>query len=182
MSTQMTSAAVLFGLGDVLAQQGVEQKGWRNHDVRQLCFPLARSSFIIFFKLLRTSRLAFYGGCIFAPIASRWYILLERIPFKSRPALIASKVCLDQFVLTPAIVGLFFTSMTILEGKGTYEIRRRLETTWQPTIIKNWTVFIPVQLLNFSVVPVQYRLLLVNFVSLFWNAYLSYANSKSQGK
>ena len=40
-------------------------------------------------------------------------------------------------------------------------------------------LFVPVQLANFSIVPPHLRLVLVNVVSLFWNAYLSYANSAS---
>lgn len=36
---------ILFGTGDTLAQQAVEKKGFRNHD------------------LARTSRMAAYGGC-----------------------------------------------------------------------------------------------------------------------
>lgn len=145
----------------MLAQQAIEKRGLRNHD------------------LLRTGRLALYGGCVFAPIVARWYMLLERLPIRSRPALIATKVGLDQFVLTPAILGVFFSSMTILEGKGTDEIRSRLKTAWQPTLVRNWMLFIPTQIANFSIVPVQFRLLVVNVVSLFWNCYLSYANSKS---
>lgn len=50
--TNSIGSATLFGLGDVLAQQGVEKKGLRNHD------------------WLRTGRLSFYGGCVFAPLVT----------------------------------------------------------------------------------------------------------------
>ncbi|KAI5476154.1 hypothetical protein MNV49_000372 [Pseudohyphozyma bogoriensis] len=161
MLTSCGSAAFLFGAGDVLAQQAVEKKG-KDHD------------------FLRTARLTFYGGAFFAPIVGKWYGMLESIKLKNKYALVATRVGLDQFVLTPVMVGAFFTSMSLLEGKGIEEAKRRIETSWQPTLIRNWGVFIPVQLANFSVVPPHLRLLLVNVVSLFWNAYLSYANSVSQ--
>ncbi|KZT58908.1 hypothetical protein CALCODRAFT_494394 [Calocera cornea HHB12733] len=163
--TGMVSAAFLFGAGDVLAQQGVERKGLAAHDY------------------IRTARLTLYGGLVFAPIISRWYRLLERLPpslTKSPRFTVLLKVSLDQFVLTPGIVAVFFTSMALMEGQGGEEVRRRLAEAWAPTLVRNWGVFIPTQLVNFSVVPLHHRLLVVNVVSLFWNTYLSYANSLAQ--
>lgn len=43
--TQAVTTAVLFGAGDTLAQQAVEKKGVQKHD------------------LMRTARMAGYGGC-----------------------------------------------------------------------------------------------------------------------
>jgi len=159
--TQMATAALLFGAGDVLCQQGIERKGAK-HDY------------------LRTARLSAYGGFLFAPVVATWYRLLERVPVTQPRARVLAKVGLDQFVLTPGLVTMFFGSMTFMEGKGPREVVDRLRVAWLPTLVKNWGVFIPTQLLNFSVVPLQHRLLVVNVVSLFWNCYLSYANQVSQ--
>ena len=43
----------------------------------------------------------------------------------------------------------------------------------------NWKVWPVVQCLNFSIVPLQYRLLFVNVVALGWNAYLSVKTSSN---
>ncbi|GAA5907835.1 hypothetical protein JCM5296_005798 [Sporobolomyces johnsonii] len=158
-ATGSASAAFLFGAGDVLAQQGVEKRG-KDHD------------------FMRTLRLAGYGGIIFAPILTRWYAGLDAIKFKSKVAVVASRVCLDQFVLTPVMIGVFFGTQSLLEGKSIDQAKRRISSSWWPTLEKNWLLFVPVQLANFSIVPPHLRLLLVNGVSLFWNAYLSYANSQ----
>ncbi|KAK4697141.1 hypothetical protein P7C70_g8260, partial [Phenoliferia sp. Uapishka_3] len=107
--------------------------------------------------------------------------MLERLTIKSRTGIILAKVGLDQFVLTPVLVATFFTTQALMEGKGIEEAKRRVDTSWAPTLLKNWGLFIPVQLANFSIVPAHLRLVLVNVVSLFWNAYLSYANSASGG-
>lgn len=64
---------------------------------------------------------------------------------------------MDQFVLTPCVLSLFFTCQSLLEGKGFTEAKRRIETSWWPTIQRNWSLWIPVQAVNFSVVPLQYR-------------------------
>jgi len=152
------SSATLFGAGDILAQQGIEKVGSK-HD------------------FLRTLRISVYGGFVFSPIMTRWYSFLQTVNLRSKWSTIGARVGLDQFVLTPNVVAIFFTSMAVLEGKDATHIKQKLYAHWQPTLIRNWAVFIPVQLLNFAVVPPQLRLLVVNCVSLFWNCYLSFANS-----
>lgn len=52
-----------------------------------------------------------------------------------------TRVSLDQFVLTPVLVGTFFTVQSLLEGKGLGEARRRVEENWWPTLQKNWGLF-----------------------------------------
>ncbi|GAA6042261.1 hypothetical protein JCM8097_000602 [Rhodosporidiobolus ruineniae] len=160
-ATGSVTAAVLFGAGDVLAQQGIEKRG-KEHDY------------------LRTLRLSAYGGLIFAPVVTRFYAGLERIKFQSAIATTAARVAMDQVVLTPIMVGVFFTAQTFLEGKGVGEAKERLSQNWWPTLQRNWGVWFPIQIANFSIVPPQARLVVVNVVSLFWNAYLSYANGQAQ--
>lgn len=48
---------------------------------------------------------------------------------------------LDQFVLTPGMVALFFTSMSLLEGKGLQGGREKIAQAWWPTLQKNWMLF-----------------------------------------
>ncbi|GAA5822535.1 hypothetical protein JCM10212_004237 [Sporobolomyces blumeae] len=160
-ATGSASAAVLFGAGDVLAQQGIEKRG-KDHD------------------FMRTLRLAGYGGLVFAPVVTKWFTALERIKLASKPLQLTARVAADQFLFTPVMVGVFFTSQTFLEGKGIDEAQRRLRESWWPTLQKNWQLWIPTQAANFAIVPVHLRLVVVNVVSLFWNAYLSYANSQAE--
>ncbi|CAD6574521.1 MAG: Protein required for ethanol metabolism [Cyphobasidiales sp. Tagirdzhanova-0007] len=149
-------AAVLFGAGDILAQQGVEKKGLRNHD------------------LVRTARLSLYGGAVFAPLLMPWFKALERIHLKSRVLTTLARVGADQFIAAPVLVGIFFTAMPVMEGKP-QDIRGRLAEKWQPTLFKNWMLTLENR--SMSIVPPPLRLLVVNVVSLFWNTYLSWANS-----
>ncbi|THU87582.1 hypothetical protein K435DRAFT_804193 [Dendrothele bispora CBS 962.96] len=48
------------------------------------------------------------------------------------------------------------------------------------TLIRNWGVFVPTQIINFSIVPHHLRFVVVSVVSLFWNTYLSIANARTQ--
>lgn len=77
-------------------------------------------------QIIRTSRLAFYGGAIFAPIVMPWFRVLERIQYTSRVLTTATRVAADQFVAAPCLVAIFFSSMSVLEGKPE-EITKRLK-------------------------------------------------------
>ncbi|KAI8996219.1 hypothetical protein BD414DRAFT_512668 [Trametes punicea] len=163
MVTQCTTAAVLFGSGDILAQQVFEKKG-KDHD------------------FVRTARLAFYGGAIFGPVLTKWLQFLERLKFSSPTKGVVYRVYLDQGVFTPMVVGMFFGSLTLLEGKGVFAAKERIQEAYVPTLLRNWGVFIPTQIVNFSLVPPHLRFVTVGTVSLFWNAYLSSVNAKKQAE
>lgn len=57
-------------------------------------------------------------------------------------------------------------------GKPELGIQAIQDKLW-PTLKVNWVVWPVLQGINFSLVPLQYRLLYINFCSLFWSAYLS---------
>ncbi|KAH9475697.1 Protein SYM1 [Psilocybe cubensis] len=160
MLTQCLTAGVLFGAGDLIAQQAVERKG-RDHD------------------WTRTARLTFYGGAIFGPAMTKWYQLLNQLKFASPTRALAYRVFLDQAVLTPVAVAFFYGAMSCLEGKPE-EVVPRVQAAYVPTLIRNWGVYIPTQIINFSLVPPHLRLVVVSVVSLFWNTYLSAANASVQ--
>ncbi|KAF9075636.1 hypothetical protein BDP27DRAFT_1042730 [Rhodocollybia butyracea] len=158
MITQCCTAAFLFGTGDIIAQQAIEGRG-NKHDFQ------------------RTMRLTFYGGFLFGPAMTKWYQWLNNIKFSSPTKAVVSRVFLDQAVLTPAAVGFFFGSMSLLEGKPK-EVIPRIEAAYAPTLVRNWGVFIPTQIINFALVPNHLRFVVVSVVSLFWNTYLSLANAR----
>ncbi|TFK99320.1 hypothetical protein BDV98DRAFT_650808 [Pterulicium gracile] len=160
MVVQCTTSAVLMGTGDILAQQAIEKKG-RDHD------------------FARTARLAFYGGFLFGPAISKWYQLLNSIKFATPTKALIYRVWLDQAVLTPVAVSFFFGSMSLLEGKPEEAIPR-IKQAYVPTLLRNWCVFIPTQIINFSIVPPHLRFVVVSVVSLFWNTYLSVANAEQK--
>ncbi|KAF8626911.1 hypothetical protein AX15_004628 [Amanita polypyramis BW_CC] len=159
--TNCLSAAFLFGAGDVLAQQAIERKGVDGHD------------------FARTARLTFYGGALFGPSMTAWYGLLNRIKFASPRKAIVYRVWLDQAVLTPFAVVFFYGAMSALEGKA-HEAVERVQNAYVPTLLRNWSVFIPTQIINFSVVPHHLRVPVICVVGLFWNTYLSLDNARQQ--
>ncbi|KIK78188.1 hypothetical protein PAXRUDRAFT_339496 [Paxillus rubicundulus Ve08.2h10] len=160
---QSATAAFLFGAGDIIAQQAIERQG-KHHD------------------FMRTARITFYGGAFFGPALTKWYQLLNRIKFASPTRGVIYRVWLDQAVLTPVAVGFFFGTMSILEGRGISGAKERINKNYQSTLVRNWTVFIPTQIINFAIVPPHLRFVVVSVVSLFWNTYLSAVNAQTSHK
>ncbi|OBZ74456.1 Protein SYM1 [Grifola frondosa] len=132
--------------------------------------------------IARTARLAFYGGAIFGPIVTKWLQFLNRLQASTPTKTIIYRVYLDQAAFTPCAIGLFFGSLTFLEGKGISDAQQRISEAYTPTLLRNWGVFVPTQIVNFGFVPPHLRFVTVGVVSLFWNCYLSSVNAKTQAE
>lgn len=156
--TQSVTTAFLFATGDITAQQLIEHRGSKDHDVA------------------RTARMALYGGSVFGPAASSWYSLLQRRVVLSTPrrTMLAQVAC-DQGLFAPVFIGVFLSSMAVLEGGSP---RAKLEHNYRSAMEANYVVWPAVQMVNFSLVPLQHRVLFVNMVSIAWNSYLSFLNSR----
>ncbi|KAI9376463.1 integral membrane protein, Mpv17/PMP22 family [Aspergillus egyptiacus] len=157
MLTASVTSAVLFGSGDVLAQQLVDRRGFEKHD------------------MARTGRMVFYGGAVFGPVATMWFGFLQRnIVLKNAKATIAARVVADQAFFAPTHLTFFLTSMALMEGTDPI---RKLKTSFIPGYKANLTVWPFVQGVNFAFVPLEFRVLVVNVISLGWNCLLSVINS-----
>jgi protein Mpv17 len=145
--TQAVTTGVLFATGDTMAQQLVEKKGFKNHD------------------LSRTGRMVFYGGCMFGPAAVKWFgFLQKKIVIPGKPNLqIVARVLTDQTVFASTNLFCFLSTMALLEGT---DPRKKLESTYFNALSKNWMVWPVVQMINFKFVPLPHQVLFVNFVSL----------------
>ncbi|PSN67087.1 hypothetical protein BS50DRAFT_573836 [Corynespora cassiicola Philippines] len=155
--TSSITTAVLFATGDGMAQQGVEKRGLDKHD------------------FMRTGRMAAYGGAIFGPAATKWYgFLVKRVNLSTNNRTIAARVACDQLIFAPINMGFFLSTMAYLEGNS---VKERLDKAYVPGLTKNFMIWPWVQGVNFKYVPLEHRVLVVNFISLGWNCYLSYLNS-----
>ncbi|KAK8061552.1 sym-1 [Apiospora phragmitis] len=156
--TQSITTAVLFATGDITAQQLVDKKGIDGHD------------------FARTGRMALYGGAVFGPAATTWFGFLQRnVTVRGSPnATIAARVACDQLLFAPTFIGLFLSSMAVMEGGSPQD---KLEKSYKPALQANYMVWPFVQLVNFKFVPLHHRVLFVNIISIGWNCFLSMINS-----
>ncbi|CAK7562922.1 MAG: Protein required for ethanol metabolism [Sporothrix epigloea] len=155
--TQSVTTAILFATGDITAQQLVERRGAADHDV------------------VRTGRMALYGGTVFGPAATTWYGILQRHVVLSTPRkTMLARVAADQLLFAPVFCGVFLGSMAVLEGGSP---REKLKKYYASALTANYALWPAVQMVNFSLVPLEHRVLFVNVISIGWNSYLSFLNS-----
>ncbi|KAK9762215.1 Protein required for ethanol metabolism [Basidiobolus ranarum] len=153
------STATIVALGDVACQKLVEKKP-----------QLDRA---------RTLRMMIHGGLIMGPALSFWHPFLERLVRVRNPQLaLLCRVAIDQTVYAPFIVGVFFISQGVLSGCSLHEVQERLRAGYPTALLNNWKVWPISNLIIFYLLPLHYRFLLGNVVSLGWNTYLSFLNQK----
>ncbi|KAK4170339.1 hypothetical protein QBC43DRAFT_305931 [Cladorrhinum sp. PSN259] len=158
--TSAISTSILFSIGDITAQQLVDKRGLSKHDYA------------------RTGRMALYGGAVFGPCASTWFrVLSKHVNFPGSPnRTMLARVAADQGLFAPVFIGLFLSSMAVLEGGSP---AAKLKESYVPALSANYMIWPFVQMVNFKFIPLQHRLVFVNVISIGWNSYLSWLNSKS---
>lgn len=106
------------------------------------------------------------------PIGHYWYAFLSTKIVGDNLATSALRVLLDQAVFTPVLLGFVFAITSVLQDQS-HLIADKLRVDLPATLKSNYLVWIPAQLINFSVVPPQLRVLCANFVGFFWSIYMS---------
>lgn len=93
----------------------------------------------------------------------------------NRTAQTLARVGCDQIFFAPLATGVFLVSMSVMEGG---DPRHKMETTYWPALKSNWYLWPFAQMVNFSFVPLEHRLLFVNIVAIGWNCWLSFLNNR----
>ena len=82
---------------------------------------------------------------------------------KNQNAQMIARVAVDQLVFAPVGMGVFFSTMAVLEGKAPKD---KLNDHYWAGLKANWMVWPAIQVVNFRFVPLDLRLLVVNIISL----------------
>lgn len=153
--TQALQCSVLVGTGDVIAQTLIEKKTFNDYSFRRTC------------------QFASVGLFIVGPILTKWYGVLDRYIGSKTKSAVLKKVACDQLLFAPCFTGVFLTSLGFAQKKEIKEIQRSIQKNYGDILITNYKIWPATQLLNFYLTPLQYQVLVVQFVALFWNTYLS---------
>ncbi|KAH8066882.1 hypothetical protein JL721_8074 [Aureococcus anophagefferens] len=156
---RVATGACLWGLGDVVAQSAT-RKGDDAVDAPRL------------------ARAVTFGCVIHAPIAHVHYEFLEsfvqrlKVPSGRVPLV---KLVMEQFVYWGYFSNAFYHfAMATMEGETTSAACDRVRDRLWPTMVAQWSFWIPVQYLNFRFTPVRHQLNVVLATSVVWTAFLSY--------
>lgn len=158
--TQLISTGALLGAGDFIAQQYVEKVPLLSHDV------------------VRTARMAMVGTVVIGPIFHVWYATLDRRFARKSPGNAIKKMTVDQSILAPVFLILFYGAVGIVERRTLREISDKIYAEFYPNMVVNYKVWPAIQFMNFYLFPAHLRVLVVNVASLFWNTYLAWTSHR----
>jgi protein Mpv17 len=127
----------------------------------------------------RTFTLAAVGLCYSGPINHAWFGTLERlIRIRHRAGAVATKLVCDQGLGVPMLISGYFVTRGLFEGQSLLSIQERMQQKLVDATLAAWQFWPAVNLISFSVVPLQYRVLFGNVSAIFWNARLSSISSQ----
>lgn len=166
------SAALVFSAADALAQLTLERAqaqaktaAWR-------------------YDAARTGRMALFGLCIAGPGVHSWYWAVERVLGTGTSARhVVLKVAADAAIFSPLSIATFFAGMSVLDPTARANAAAHfvgvMQREFAPSLLACWGFWPPFIAISFRFVPVHYRTLYQNVLSVFWNAFLAYRNASS---
>jgi len=112
------------------------------------------------------------GYLIFPHVFWHWYKFLDRLFPVKTTANIIKKTLTDQ-VLSPApILILFYTSMSLMEGKR--NIMEECKAKLEKTLKMRYVFMLPAAAINFAVIPPHLRVAWQGITTFFWVNILCY--------
>uniref|UniRef100_A0A7S3JT70 Protein Mpv17 n=1 Tax=Aureoumbra lagunensis TaxID=44058 RepID=A0A7S3JT70_9STRA len=148
--TKSMTAATVFAASDITAQRIEGQK--KLDKVR----------------LLMTTAI---GGLYFAPAAHFWYNGVTAIlPLSTIPHIIG-KAALGQLFFGPLVTCVFFAAACLQTKQNLFKKVKRDLIPVQLAGIGYWPF---VDLISFSLIPIDYIPVFINFASFIWTIFLSY--------
>ncbi|EDW94863.1 mpv17-like protein isoform X1 [Drosophila yakuba] len=122
-------------------------------------------------------RYAVMGTAVYAPTLYLWYKWLDRAFPGTTKVIIVKKLVLDQFVLTPYLLTVFYAGMSIMEGSE--DIFLELREKFVPTFMRSCIFWLPAQALNFSLVAPRFRVIYMGICGLIWVNILCWTKRQS---
>ena len=162
--TKMLTNGAIFGVADAICQHFIEKPSLKGYNYQ------------------RTLNMVLIGGVFSAPLLHLWYVkwapnIISKVTSNPNLQPVVGVIA-DQFFFTPPLMGSFLFISEYLKEYNPRNAIKALQNKMWTGLKTNWTVWPPVQLINFTVIPSQFRVPFVNFVGLFWTIYLSYLQSQ----
>ncbi|XP_022909412.1 mitochondrial inner membrane protein Mpv17 [Onthophagus taurus] len=156
--------AILMSAGDIIAQTVIYKRSFNEIDLR------------------RTRQFACLGFFLVGPTTSTWYRFLARKIVSTNTRGTLKKVVLDQCVFAPSFIVVLLYAIGLAKGNESEMIISDIKNNYKDVLITNYKLFPAVQLINFYFVPLKHQVLLVQFVALVFNTYLSMKTHSSTEK
>ena len=163
---QMVMALVVTAIGDILAQQFFEK-------------PKLKSTQPTAYSIKRTIKFALIGAVYAAPILAFWLIFLDDY---FGPDFSFSKLFADQIFMNPIITGGFIWINGVSNGVSLKDSLKLIKNDFPNLMLKAWPYWTVISAVNFTLVPLNYRLLVIKLASIAWNTFLSLFAKKANDR
>eukprot|EP00090_Calanus_glacialis_P023396 TRINITY_DN36104_c0_g1_i1.p1 TRINITY_DN36104_c0_g1~~TRINITY_DN36104_c0_g1_i1.p1 ORF type:complete len:184 (-),score=49.99 TRINITY_DN36104_c0_g1_i1:74-625(-) len=109
-----------------------------------------------------------------------FYVYLDRyIPGRTISCAV-KKIFFDQTVISPFVDSTFLYGISIMESQTPAQAWSGLQDKFPKVYLCDCLLWPPVQMINFTLVPLRFRVLFVNVMNLAWNTVLSYFQHQYQ--
>jgi len=117
-------------------------------------------------------RFGLMGTGVISPTLYYWYKWLDAKYAGTAVKTVVRKCLMDQFMMTPQLLVMFYVGMSLLEGRE--DIFAELKQKFVPTFAANMCFWLPTQAINFTYIPPQYRVVYIGLCTLVWVNILCY--------
>lgn len=119
-------------------------------------------------------------GFVMAFAQCWWYKFLQIYAKDPKFIEVLRKVLTDQLCYSPISLFCFFTYGTMILENGSWDTTKdKLGKIYLKTLMINYSVWFPVQFINFLLVPRSLQVPFSSSISVLWNCFLSMRNSAS---
>ncbi|XP_011871016.1 PREDICTED: mpv17-like protein 2 [Vollenhovia emeryi] len=181
--TNTVSCGLMMAAGDVIQQR---REHWKKH-CSDKYFPssvmaaspedekaTAISSTSAYGHDYMRTRNMMVVGLVQGPFHHWFYTLLDKVLPGRNAKSVLKKTFLDQSVASPTCLAIFFVGLGIMESHKIEEICKELKLKFCETWKVDCCFWPPTQCVNFLFVPLHYRVLYTNAMTMVYDIFLSY--------
>ncbi|XP_077980218.1 mpv17-like protein [Glandiceps talaboti] len=125
----------------------------------------------------KIKRLTFWGLCFSGPMSYGFYRAVDHLFPGTKALTIAKKLAIEIGIGFPIYLTGFYTVQSILEGKS--DIFADWKEKFVPTYIAGSAVSVPIEGLNFLLIPPAYRVVYMGTMNIVWVNMLCFINRMS---
>lgn len=193
IATKSTTAAVLACAGDAIAQWRSEETtyDWKRGAAFLGFGAIYTGAFQHFWFTYMTDNIGNWGDSlgVWGPVRAslpvdllfdkdQWWRYFDIVKQLENPPsaemLAAGKVVVNQFAVIPFVyMPMFFSLTGFLAGLDKNQSVARAQSLYFPLLQRNWAFWVPMQFLQFLVVPVDFQIPFLCLASLVWTVILS---------
>ena len=178
----VTNALISTGMGALgdAVQQHYDLICGRMSEKRTADDPLPAAECFNWTRSLHMSA----AGLTTGVVTHYWYILLDkRLGVLRTAKTITTKILLDQILFSPVNLAVYFSTIGLMERSSLTRVKDELiEKGMEQIYVAEWLIWPPAQFVNFYFLPLRYRILWDNLISLGFDIYSPYVKYRTELK